>query len=330
MEAVRKLCSQDEVNPNIPAAECSFDGNYPLHEAMTRVGPEELLIIRALADKGAFMECENQKKQTAFLLGFKRLLQDHAIAHSRLIALLALGAKKKPLIYAHDNIPLESDIKNIIHRFSVTTASGKQESQTDCPSLLDRCFRMAVTGTLPGDDLFTRLRYTQLRHIGAMGINLKDAIYGMTPLMWAAALGNLGLAKVLLAHPQIDFTITDNFGDTALHYAARNGHAEIVKLLLAYPQVLSIVQNNSGATAYDLAKMRDHKAVGRLLGHERIIQARIMRYFTTRAKNNADAPSGWPFLPEEIALRILTHRAQIIGTDGDRMRKIIELCGKGN
>ena len=59
-----------------------------------------------------------------------------------------------------------------------------------------------------------------------------------------------------------------------------------------------------------------------------MIQTRIMRYFTTAAKNNADAPTGWPFLPQHLAFRILRYRAQPIGADGNDMRKIIELCKK--
>ena len=106
-----------------------------------------------------------------------------------------------------------------------------------------------------------------ITQVGAAEINNKDAIYGMTPLMWAASQGHDALAQLLLTQPEIDVTVTDNFGDTALHYAARNGHYKIVSLLLAYPEALGTLQNNAGATPYDLAKMRDHKAEGCLL-HE--------------------------------------------------------------
>ena len=148
--------------------------------------------------------------------------------------------------------------------------------------------------------------------------------------MWAAALGKIKLATLLLTHPKIDVTATDNFGDTALHYAARNGHANIVELLLTCPESLSVLKNTNGATAYDLAKMRDHKEVGRLLGRERIIQTRIMRYFTALAKDNANEPRFIPYLPDEIVLRILAYRAQTIGADNGKMSKIIELCKKEN
>ena len=152
----------------------------------------------------------------------------------------------------------------------------------------------------------------------------------MTALMWAAALGRLELVQLLLAQFEIDITATDNFGDTALHYAARNGYANIVALLLTYPEALGALQNNAGATPYDLAKMRNHLAAGRLLARDRVIQTRIMQYFTMPAKNNENIPTGWPFLPAEIALRILSNRAKPIGADADKMHKIIEICKKEN
>ena len=104
VDAVRLLCAEPEVDPNIPTGEDA--GNYPLHEAVRGVEREtvagmdcpELLIIRALADKGAFIECENKKMETPFLLAFKRLRDNRFIAYNRLIAVLALGAQKKQII----------------------------------------------------------------------------------------------------------------------------------------------------------------------------------------------------------------------------------------
>ena len=187
---------------------------------------------------------------------------------------------------------------------------------------LDVCFRAAVenTNAINLRDL--------VRRTGAIELNRKDSLYGLTALMWAAALGNFSLCRLLLGHPQINLTATDHFGDTALHYAARNGHSNIVALLLTYPEALGILRNHAGATAYDLAKMRDHKAAGSFLGRDRIIQTRIMRYFTTQAKNNDNAPTGWPFVPHEIAERFLAYRAEPIGSDYRKISKIIELCKK--
>ena len=92
LDAVRLLCAEPEVDPNISAAE-HYHGHYSLHEAVIGAGCTQLLIIRALADKGAIMERENGKKETPFLLAFKNRF--HADYYIRLIALLALGAQKK-------------------------------------------------------------------------------------------------------------------------------------------------------------------------------------------------------------------------------------------
>ena len=332
VEAVRLLCAEPEVNPNISAGEYFSDGNYPLHRAITLpdnwfADHASLLIIRMLADKNAFMECENNKKETPYLLTFR---QNDLVPYNRLIALLALGAQKKQLTTApaigNNSQPVKLAIEDLVQWLSVTTESGTVAApliRWHNGPFLDVCFRAAVKGISLDEKILGLLVAIESKEL-----NRKDAIYGMTALMWASALGHLELVQLLLSLPQIDHMLTDNFGDTALHYAARNGHAKIVELLLECPETLSVLKNNAGATPYDLAKMRGHKAVGRLLGHDRIIQSRILRYFTTQAKNNANAPTGWSFLPEEIAERILAYRAQPIGADGDRMRKIIELCNK--
>ena len=99
LEAVKLLCAEPEVSPNIPAGPNASEGDYPLHKAVTRGGESMLLILRALADKGALMECENCENQTPYLLAFTDILLKVLNApHNRLIALLALGAQKKPYI----------------------------------------------------------------------------------------------------------------------------------------------------------------------------------------------------------------------------------------
>ena len=248
------------------------------------------------------------------------------LPQNRLIALLALGAQKKSYTSSLSNgFALTPMVHDIEHGWlSVTTASGKGISDPKDGPLLDRCFYAAMTASPNTKSIIDLLRTEPDE------LNRKDAIYGMTALMWAAALGHLKLVQILLAQPKIDRSATDKFGDTALHYAARNGHTNVVELLLTYPEALGTVPNSAGATPYDLAKMRDHKTVGRLLGHDRMIQTRIMRYFTTLAKNNAHAPRDWPFLPAEIALRILATRAQPIGSDRHAIHKIIELCQKNS
>ena len=61
-----------------------------------------------------------------------------------------------------------------------------------------------------------------------------DEEHKMTPLMWAAARGQVSSLEALLeAGAKVDVTATDGGGHTALMYAARNGHAPVVTRLLA-------------------------------------------------------------------------------------------------
>ena len=65
--------------------------------------------------------------------------------------------------------------------------------------------------------------------------------------------GHLNCVKILLDHPRIDVTHTDNFGSTVLHTAAQSKNPEILKLLLDRDDILINAQNNNGATPLDCA-----------------------------------------------------------------------------
>ena len=62
--------------------------------------------------------------------------------------------------------------------------------------------------------------------------NITDAVESFTPLMHAAAEGQLEVAKVLLAYGA-DASMKDVDGDTAYNFALANGHAEVAELLKA-------------------------------------------------------------------------------------------------
>jgi ankyrin repeat protein len=55
----------------------------------------------------------------------------------------------------------------------------------------------------------------------------------MTPLHWAASIGQLEIVKLLLEHAK-DRNSADKNGETPLHIAESNGQLEIVKLLLEH------------------------------------------------------------------------------------------------
>lgn len=83
-------------------------------------------------------------------------------------------------------------------------------------------------------------------------INIKDNILGMTPIMWAAACGNVEFAQELMNFNP-DFLLTDDYGNTALHYAIRNGHVALVKLLKNKAPVAYTIKNNFDRTPVDIA-----------------------------------------------------------------------------
>ncbi len=292
LEAVKLLCAHAEVNPNMPAEKYAFHGNYPLHEAMKGLSERELQVIRLLADKGALMDCTNEKGQTPLAFASSRLRSDHVIAPNRVLALLALGATSPDGISYTDMI--------------VTSPDGKIRrpplNLTDGEDFLNECFRAAVQGTRLDDKTISEMfKFYALKRINDP--NTKDKVYGMTALMWAAARGHLALAKLLLKHPNIDVAATDNFGDTALHYAARNGHTELVQLLLDRSDLMGSIKNSNGKTALDLAKLRDHKPAGRVLYKDRVTYRKLVGSLSGLSENAA-----LPRLPEEIAELILYFR----------------------
>ncbi len=296
LEAVKLLCQKAEIDANIPTEKYAFGGNYPLHEAMSHKAMSNVengpLLIRLLADRGARMDCTNATGQTPLSLGLCRLNQQ-AYSTDGMIALLALGAS------ANDALAGSLD------KFSITFENRSAVRRDPSSIFLDDFFRACL-----GDiNSHSYLRSTWL--LGGKP-NIKDRVYGMTSLMWAAARGKLELAQLLLTQDKryvcatddkIDVAATDNFGDTALHYAARNGHAALVQLLLDHSDLIGSIKNNNGKTALDLAKMRDHKAAGRILYKDRVTYLNLAGSLSGLSENGA-----LPRLPREVAELILYFR----------------------
>lgn len=86
-----------------------------------------------------------------------------------------------------------------------------------------------------------------------------------TPLINAAADGNVARCKKILAKGNVDLSFKATFGDTALHAACRNGHACAVKLLAKQSTANLELRNTSGATALKLAVMFGYHACVRHL-----------------------------------------------------------------
>ncbi len=307
------LCKESDVNPNIPTAW----GAFPLHAAAKHstifikraayTGFLSELMIRLLADKGALMNCTNSSSQTPITFTFCEIMQrimdakmygnNPSFNNSRLLALLALGASLTPA--QTEYLKAEPSVLRI-----------------NRPLLLDTCIFTAVTET---EETVSEIHLYLASP--ATDPNKRDTVFGMTPLMWAAARGHLKLAKVLLTHPNINACATDLLGDTALHYAARNGHLALVILLLRKTGIFVNQKNHNGKTALDLAKLHIHEDAdaAKQLSLQRICAAlelhhkMLVRYFASIKSRMANCKKA--VLPADVALLILHHLGKLHEAD---------------
>ena len=84
---------------------------------------------------------------------------------------------------------------------------------------------------------------------------------GWTGMMQAASDTSLSLLTKILATPEVDICMKDNYGRTALHAACFMNAAESIKLLLQHPQCTPEFVNwkdKKGTTAEMVAKEEEH------------------------------------------------------------------------
>mmetsp|Transcript_19052 Transcript_19052/g.44444 ORF Transcript_19052/g.44444 Transcript_19052/m.44444 type:complete len:983 (-) Transcript_19052:63-3011(-) len=97
----------------------------------------------------------------------------------------------------------------------------------------------------------------------AAHIQLRDPIFGWSPLLFAASGGAASLCKVLLdAKAKSD--IVCNEGNTGLILSSRQGHLQVVELLISRRASLDL-QNKNGWTALSAAAMNGHEEIGTTL-----------------------------------------------------------------
>lgn len=220
IETVKVLLADKEVDPNMP----SVFAEFPLHQA--GIYPRQLTIIRDLVEAGAHIEClcsEITPLGAAFI----------PYSYDRAIALLALGASIEN--YQIEFNTLLTKIKLAPH-----------DDTRDGRAILNASFEAAVKGTILPPSV----------PLSKITINNQDMTFGMTPLMWAAARGNLPLAEQLIAHGA-DGSLVDIYGDTALHYAVRSGHVHMIALLLRIAPGTFTIKNKNGRTPGDIAIAAD-------------------------------------------------------------------------
>jgi len=94
----------------------------------------------------------------------------------------------------------------------------------------------------------------------SMDPNATDA-HNMTPLAYAASLGNLEIFQILISSPLVSPDIFDKHGNSALHHAARGGHVEIVEILLKDPRFDNNLTNKHLKTPLGVACVKGNEKV---------------------------------------------------------------------
>jgi len=120
------------------------------------------------------------------------------------------------------------------------------------------------------------------------GINPNCSHHSHTPILIAAAMGQVEAVEILLASERVDPNFRNNLGWTPLMTAAAQGHREIVRVLLSADRVDPHILNHKSRTALDVATNAGHTRIARIIGAE---LARRNRQFTSLAdalQNNVE------------------------------------------
>lgn len=123
----------------------------------------------------------------------------------------------------------------------------------------------------------------------------KDQL-GNTPLLRAAANGELETVQWLLAHCGAQITEKSNYGNTALLQAARNGKLEMVQWLLCKGGAKITEKNNHNQSALDLASKEEVRAFLKTF-KPRIQAPSLSGFFPI-----ADSSSSRPLAPASVAV----------------------------
>ena len=98
-------------------------------------------------------------------------------------------------------------------------------------------------------------------------MNVKDDVYGWTPLHAASYNGHIEIARLLLQNGA-EVNVRNNYGWTPLHFAAFQGHVDILHLL---------VENGADLEAEDDGGWRAlHQSA--LCGHLAFVKELVTRY----------------------------------------------------
>lgn len=108
-----------------------------------------------------------------------------------------------------------------------------------------------------------------LQHCGFDPINLSQSqtfnFRRMTPLLYAADVGNISVCRYLLEEQGVSIHATSEIGNTAFFYACGSGHLDIAKYLVAFNGVEVRAEvsrlNNYGCSPFAFAVIHSHQHI---------------------------------------------------------------------
>lgn len=121
--------------------------------------------------------------------------------------------------------------------------------------LIEKLFQASINGNV---------EFVEILLQKGVDVNTQDNVWDRTALMLALEKGNVGVAKLLAAHPGTDINIKDKNDETALMYALENNFTEIASSLLKRPVDVN-AQDFIGRNALMLALEKGNTEIASLL-----------------------------------------------------------------
>ncbi len=234
---VALLLQQDEINPNIAAEGCTC----PLRQILgiERSSNEETPtitefdIMRLLAEAGADFNCKHDNarpfSKAITLYGTNK----NKFSADRIIALIVNGAQFDRIF--PQNSELEKDI--------IGALISKQKDTN--MEVIKNAYKAACHGVTIRDTIIKNWQKNSL-------LNVQDAVFKMTPAMWAVVFGNVAMLKQLAKHGA-DLLVQDRWGYNALHLAVLHGNVHTAQYIMQQKPNTAIAKNMNGKNPVDLA-----------------------------------------------------------------------------
>lgn len=186
-----------------------------------------------------------------------------------LIDAMAANAPKNPIQILNNAI----DSLNVSKVTSALAAFNGQQGSFKSPTPLAHAINLANTNVHRDEKKAQALRdvIDLLLNSGLFAVNAKEPYQlgvtktTCTPLIAAAAAGNVPLAKHLIETQGATVNLVDDSGQTALHWAAHIGSTEMVTLLLKHNANVHAKTKYGHDTPLHYSAHKNHVAVNELL-----------------------------------------------------------------